>query len=140
MNNSGGQAYFYVAASEPPSTVDALRAALTDKEGIERIYTRDEIAMLGGDPHAALAIEAKPGYQLGSSCAGDYVGASHQHATHGFDPRRPELKASLVITGPTVNPGEIHGARVVDIAPTIAGWLGLDMRDVDGRDLMRAAP
>ncbi len=140
MNNSGGEAYFYLAEAEPPSTLETLRSALDGKEGIERVYSRQEIAELGGDPHAALAIEAKPGYQLGSSCSGDYVGGKpHYPATHGYDPRRPELKASLVITGPTVTPRDIHGARVVDVAPTIAGWLGIDMRDVDGRDLMRDA-
>jgi arylsulfatase A-like enzyme len=46
------------------------------------------------------------------------------------------MHASLVLYGPNVPHGTLQGARLVDIAPTIAEWLGLSMPNVDGRPLL----
>ena len=142
IDSSGGQAYVYLHEGEGQGTLAAARVvfarATADPEsGIERVYDPSEIAALGGDPRAAFAIEAKPGLQLGSACAGPYAGRAPAYpATHGYDPRRPELRASLLLHGPDVRHGTIHGARVVDIGPTIAAWLGLEMPGVDGRPIV----
>ena len=95
------------------------------------MYEAADIKEIGGDPEAFLAIEATPGYQLGPGYAGDYVAPSIYRATHGYDPRRPEMHASLLLYGPNVAHGTIAGARLVDVAPTIAAWLGT--RDAECR-------
>jgi predicted AlkP superfamily pyrophosphatase or phosphodiesterase len=137
---NSGQAYMYVRDPADSATRDSLRkifsAKLTDPtSGIGRVYERGDIQAIGGDPEAFLAIEAMPGYQMGAGYSGEYVVPSTNRATHGYDPRRREMLASLLLYGSNVPHGTLAGARLVDIAPTMAGWLGLPMPNVDGRPL-----
>jgi len=140
--SSGGQAYVYVnPATDDAQTREAVRALFASKasepaNGIARVYAPEDIRAIGGDPHAALAIEAAPSFQFGASCGGDYAGGPPPYpATHGYDPRRPELRASMLFFGKNVAHGVIEHARVIDVAPTIASWLGIEMKGVDGRAL-----
>lgn len=135
---NGGSAYVYVKDDDAQVArqVTALfseRAAQPDS-GIARVFGREEIAHRGGDPAATLAIEAAPGVSLGSGLV-TYDGPPKSLAVHGYDPERPEMKASLLMLGPSIRPGLIKDAKLVDIAPTIAGWLSLDLPKVDGRPL-----
>jgi predicted AlkP superfamily pyrophosphatase or phosphodiesterase len=138
---NSGQAYVYVHDPADEATRAALRAIFAAKiadpqSGIGRVYETAEIKAIGGDPEAFLALEATPGYQMGPGYSGDYVAPGIYRATHGYDPRRPEMHASLVLYGPNVPHGTLQGARLVDIAPTIAEWLGLSMPNVDGKPLL----
>jgi predicted AlkP superfamily pyrophosphatase or phosphodiesterase len=142
IDNSGGQAYVYLNVGEGDGTRSAAREAFATRlaspdSGIARIYDVAEIATLGGDPHAAFAVEAAPGFQFGAACSGEYAGRAPTHsATHGYDPRRPEMRASLLLYGPHVPRGDLRDARVVDVGPTVAAWLGLAMPNVDGKPLV----
>lgn len=40
-----------------------------------------------------------------------------------------------MISGPGIRQGPISGARLIDIAPTVARWLAVDIGDVDGAPL-----
>lgn len=139
--SSGGQAYVYLNDANDTATSEAARALFAAKtsdpeSGIARVYSREEIRAIGGDPHAALAIEASPTFQFGASCGGNYSGGRPGYpATHGYDPRRPELRASMLFYGKNVAHGVIRDAHVIDVAPTIASWLGIAMPDVDGHAL-----
>ncbi len=137
---NSGQAYVYVRDPADATTHDAVRRIFQTKlgdpaSGIGRIYEAADIREIGGDPEAFLALEAAQGYQMGSGYGGTYVASTVYHATHGYDPRRPEMHASLLLYGPNVRHGTIVGARLVDIAPTIADWLGLPLPNVDGKPL-----
>ena len=139
VHSNSGQAYAYLNDQDPgklEAIVDIFAAKLKQNgSGIGRIYERDEIRALGGDPAAVLALEAADDYQFGPGCAGDYATPPAYTATHGFDPNRPEMRASLVILGPGIAHGKIQNARLIDIAPTIAEWLGLSMPNVEGTPL-----
>ncbi|HEY2511905.1 MAG TPA: ectonucleotide pyrophosphatase/phosphodiesterase [Polyangiaceae bacterium] len=139
LSNSG-QAYVYVRDGADTATKEKVRSLYAAKaheadSGIGRVYEASEVQALGGDPAAFLAIEAAPGFQLGSGVNGDYVAPGIYQATHGYDPNRPEMHASLILAGPNVPHGTIPDAHLIDIAPTIAGWLGLSIPDVDGHPL-----
>jgi predicted AlkP superfamily pyrophosphatase or phosphodiesterase len=138
---NSGQAYVYVRGAADTATREAVRriflAKLTDPEsGIGRVYEATEITAIGGDSDAFLALEATPGYQMGPGYSGEYVVPSIYRATHGYDPRRREMRASLLLYGSNVPHGTIVGARLVDVGPTIAAWLGLSMPDVDGKPIL----
>jgi hypothetical protein len=45
------------------------------------------------------------------------------------------MKASLIFYGPSIAAGRLEGARLMDVAPTVAGWLGLKMERAEGRAL-----
>jgi predicted AlkP superfamily pyrophosphatase or phosphodiesterase len=140
LHANSGQAYVYIQDPADQATREVVRGLFAAKillaeSGIGRIYEADEIRSRGGDSGAFLALEAAEDYQFGPGCTGDYVAPSAYRATHGFDPTRPEMRASLLMTGPAIPHGTIAAARLIDIAPTIAAWLGLAMTDVDGKQL-----
>jgi predicted AlkP superfamily pyrophosphatase or phosphodiesterase len=137
---SSGQAYVYLRSPADAATAQAVVRIFSEQvgrpgSGIERVYDRDQIRAVGGDPDALLALEAAEGVYFGPGYGGDYETPAAIAATHGYDPERPSMQASLLLLGPGIPAGPIAGARLVDIAPTIAGWLGLSMPDVDGRAL-----
>jgi len=139
---NSGQAYVYLQDPADHVTREIVRALFAEKRqdpanGIGRVYEADEIRKLGGDPSALLGLEAAVDgdFQFGPGCVGDYVAPPAYHATHGYDPDRPEMRASLLITGPGIPRGHIVNARLIDIAPTIAGWLKLPMSGFDGKPL-----
>jgi predicted AlkP superfamily pyrophosphatase or phosphodiesterase len=140
---NGGSAYVYVKdgdAEVARQVTELFRArAAQAGSGIARVLNREEIAQRGGDPAATLALEAELDVSLGSGLVA-YDTPPKTRAVHGYDPERPEMKASLLLLGPSIRPGLIKDARLIDIAPTIAGWLSLDLPDVEGRPLAPSAP
>jgi predicted AlkP superfamily pyrophosphatase or phosphodiesterase len=137
---SSGQAYVYLRSPADAAVAETVTRIFSEQvarpgSGIGRVYDRDQIRAVGGDPDALLALEASDGVYFGPGYGGDYETPAAIAATHGYDPGRPAMQASLLLIGPGIPAGPIAGARLVDIAPTIAQWLGLSMPDVDGRAL-----
>jgi len=64
-----------------------------------------------------------------------YETAPSVRGMHGYDPARPEMKASLILYGSSIEHGDLPSARLIDIAPTVASWLGLELAGVDGKPL-----
>lgn len=134
---ASGSAFLYLRDAEDHSTRKTLRDVFAARAGqpgtgIGRVYTQEEIRAKGGDPAAFLAIEAAPGFRIDRGYTGDYIAPSATLATHGFDPERSDMKASLLIYGPPIAPGRISSGRLIDVAPTIAQWQGLKMDWVQG--------
>jgi predicted AlkP superfamily pyrophosphatase or phosphodiesterase len=139
VHANGGSAYVYTRRPGDAQLEAAVLKVLEDEQragrsGIARIIRREEIDAIGGDPQAFLALEA----ELGAFFGGDlerYETVPSLRGMHGYDPGRPEMKASLILFGPTIAHGELASARLVDIAPTVASWLGLELAGVDGKPL-----
>ena len=93
---------------------------------------------------AALALEATPGWAIGSSCdrgltepaqGGPVVG------THGFLPTRASMATGFIAAGAGVRRGVVlERIRVIDIAPTAARLLGVPAPPVEGRVLQEILP
>lgn len=132
----GGAAYLYLRDDSDREAEAAARALLQARvgSGIARVFGREEIAALGGDPNAALALEAELGASFGNGYTAFETPAPNV-ATHGYHPERPEMQASLLWLGPGLARGVLRGSRLIDIAPTIASWLGLQLGDIEGRVL-----
>jgi predicted AlkP superfamily pyrophosphatase or phosphodiesterase len=136
---SSGSGYVYLKDPDDAVLAAATLKVFEDKlrevePGIARIYQRAEIAVAGGDPEAFLALEAAPGTYFGTGYE-QYDTPATYRATHGYDPEAPAMKASLLVYGPKIAASQLVGARLIDIAPTIAGWLGLAIGEVDGKPL-----
>ncbi|MGC4069859.1 MAG: ectonucleotide pyrophosphatase/phosphodiesterase [Polyangiaceae bacterium] len=136
-----GEAYVYLKSPTDTAVRERVRELFELRikdptSGIARLYDTKELLELGGDATAAFALGAAPGYQFAPGCRGTYRIESNGYvATHGFDPRDPDMRASLLIVGPSIPHGTIEDARLIDIAPTIAGWLGIPFPDVEGKAL-----
>ncbi|KKK34426.1 hypothetical protein WQ57_23025 [Mesobacillus campisalis] len=72
-----------------------------------------------------LLLMAAPGYMMGSKLT-DPVQPTKELGSHGGDPRRKELKAVFMATGPAIKAGGIIGpVSTLDIAPTVYNLLDL---------------
>lgn len=137
---TGGCAYVYVNEAQDSETRNVLLDIFLPLEkksdsGVRRVYRQEEIRAKGGDPSAYLALEAADGFEIIDGYSGNYVAPSIFVATHGYDPERPEMLASLLVYGPGIVPGKIERARLIDVAPTVARWLGLNFDSAEGTAL-----
>ena len=142
---NGGSLYVYLKDPQDPTLQAAALKVFSDKarepnSGIGRVLEHVEISALGGDPEAFLALDAAPNTTFAAGYGGDYDTPISVKAMHGYDPERPEMRASLLLFGPTVTKGKLTDARLVDIAPTAAAWLQLPLAGTDGKPLQGQPP
>jgi predicted AlkP superfamily pyrophosphatase or phosphodiesterase len=142
----GGIAAIYVQPHAAPDTLarvdrtlDALRAGAAGP-GIHRVYRGAELAAFEGYPGAYAAVDVEPGFTFSGELSGAVLAPTSLRGTHGHAPDRPELRACLLLRGPGIRPGaRIPGVRLLDVAPTVAHVLGLDLGPaVEGRVLTEA--
>lgn len=136
----GAQAYVHVADESDQEAKEALvrtftALAGTAGSGIGRVFTREEIRARGGNPGAFLSLDAAPGFAFAIGYTGDVRIEAPGQGDHGWDPALPAMKAALLVYGPRVQPSVIEGARLIDLAPTIAEWLDVPLSDVAGQPL-----
>lgn len=138
--SNGGSAYIYLENPKDKSLQKKVRnifiaAIKKPASGIRRVISESEIRRLGGDPKAFLALEAKDGIIFGSHYSGDYTRASWLLGNHGYFPDNLKMRASLLVYGPAIKKSQIKSARLIDVAPTIASWLKLPLKNTDGKNL-----
>ncbi|MGA8144110.1 MAG: ectonucleotide pyrophosphatase/phosphodiesterase [Candidatus Acidiferrales bacterium] len=138
--SNAGSAYIYVRDKNDDVTRRALLhifqpLAAAPGSRIHRVVGHDEIVALGGDPEAFLALEAVEGATISGDYTGVFTGSTKVRGTHGYFPDRSEMRSSLLIYGPSIAPGKIENARMIDVAPTIARWLALDLSKAQGSPL-----
>lgn len=101
---------------------------------IWRVITSRDAAKLGADPRVALYLDAAPSYTLSPRTTGSTITRASERVAHGYSPSRSEMRATLIVAGKGINRGvKIEYARLIDIAPTIARLLGLEMKTARGR-------
>ncbi len=137
---NGHALYAYGLADKRALT--AAAAALRATAGIERVVTTAEFAELGlatptqDDRSPDLIALAATNVLLWNGREPSKDGAQHMYGTHGYLPTAPGLQGVLVARGPGVAVGRVTGARVIDVAPTAAVLLGLQLPGpVDGKVL-----
>jgi predicted AlkP superfamily pyrophosphatase or phosphodiesterase len=127
---SGGSALVYVLDPKRRAAIDGAIGELGDL--VARRIEHDELVALGGDPAAAFALVAAPGYELSEKRTGDLLIALSPQGTHGWPPDDPAMAASLIAFGPGVPHVALGTVEMVDIAPTIARWLGVALPAATG--------
>lgn len=141
----GGTALVYLTVPDPSgATLKRVREALDGLEGIDRVIEPAEYASLGlplpsdNDQMGALFLTAKEGYA--------FTGAADEPAVvdapagslgaHGYLSTDPDLRALFIAAGRGITPGvTLDTVNTVDIAPTAARLLGVELKDVQGRVL-----
>jgi hypothetical protein len=105
---------------------------------IARLISREELEQMGAIPRVALMLEAVPGFSFDDLLTGSEVHPSEDtyRGAHGYLPTNPEMRASLVVYGVGVRPGAIVPlVPMVDIAPTIAFLLDLNLPHAEGKPI-----
>ena len=134
--SSGGSAAVYVKESADSGRVAELFRKASTHEGREifRVIGRAELDRLGYNPDAAFALEPEPGWAFSGALAPSLVhGLPTVKGNHGQLPSLPELQTGFVAVGAGVKAGAVlERMRLIDVAPTVAKVLGLEMKDAEG--------
>lgn len=141
----GGTAMVYVTVADPSGAIlKRVRGALEGMEGIDRVIEPAEYARLGlplptdNDQMGALFLTAKDGYAFTADPNGPAVvdAPAGSLGAHGYISTDPDLRALFIASGRSIKPGVTLGAvDTVDIAPTAARLLGVELKGVEGRVL-----
>ncbi|HZS06177.1 MAG TPA: ectonucleotide pyrophosphatase/phosphodiesterase [Blastocatellia bacterium] len=123
---------------ETEAKVNALfsKWARQERSPVRQIVTRAELHRLQAVPEAALMLEAAPGFSFDDTLTGPEVRDSDEtyKGTHGYLPTDPRMRASLIVYGPGVRSGaKLQLARMIDLAPSIAGLLRLKLPHPEGK-------
>lgn len=141
--SEGGTFMMYVTdPARRDEVLPRLRGIFGSMEGVERVLEPSEFAALGYPPAgrgdmADFVLAARPGYAFSPVPDGEPVvdvppGGSLGH--HGFLSTDREMDAAFVAWGRRIRAGvTLDRVANVDVAPTVAALLGLNMEDVSGR-------
>jgi predicted AlkP superfamily pyrophosphatase or phosphodiesterase len=131
-HGEGGSSLVYVKDRSNQTVVARVRGVLDSlhadaRAGIDRVLDHDELVAAGADPEAAFGLEMKPGYGI-TPDTHNLFQPPYIAAMHGYPPRRPEMNASFIITGPGMKDvGNVGTVRLTQIGPTLAHLLGLTL-------------
>lgn len=137
----GGSAAIFVRESQDEKFVRKVeeffnRQAEKPDSPIWRVIPKRDATKLGADPRAALYLDAAPSYAISSKTTGSSVTKAAFRATRGYAPSRAEMRGAFIIAGNGIKSGaRLEYARLIDVAPTIARLLGLEMKTARGRVL-----
>jgi len=141
----GGAAGVYIRdRSQRAALVPRIERAVSALEGVDRVVSGDGLTALGlpdpatSDQAPDVVIAVREGYDLGRDDTGAVVvdtDATHV-GHHGALNTEASMRALFLAWGRGVTPGVTLGdVRAIDVAPTIADWLGVKLPTADGVSL-----
>lgn len=129
---------------------EKFRELMKDKEGVAEVVFPDQFAEMGM-PHPReytqapdAILVAKDGYAVSGTVAGEnFVVANTEAKTslgsHGFIASLPKMNALLVLSGAGIRAGaSLKSVENIDVAPTIAKLLEVELSGADGKALTAA--
>ena len=142
VQNTGGSAAVYLKDPKDATTAAQVRGLLTNRalgQDGKRLYSiidKEQLIKLGGPRDAAYFLEAEPGYMFVGATTGEFVRKAPVSGNHGFLPEKPDMRTGFIVAGRGIKKGVILDTlRLADVAPTVAGLLGLEMKSIEGRAL-----
>ncbi|HZN11101.1 MAG TPA: ectonucleotide pyrophosphatase/phosphodiesterase [Blastocatellia bacterium] len=136
---TGGAAAVFIKDPQDVKTAEEVEKLWREvherpESPVWRVVTRRDAVRVGADPRATLFLDAAPGYVFSSRATGSTTGRAPARAAAGYLPQRSEMRAALVAAGRGLKTGaKIEHARLIDLAPTVARLLGLELRAARGR-------
>ena len=147
LSQGGACAVYVLDESQRAPIASRLRKELAEIEGVAGVFEPNQFAQLGqatpqADSRAPdLWLSAKDGYSFVDSREGDgvVVARATPNGTHGYLPDQPDMLATLIMSGYGIKPGTTLGKiSNLDVAPTMARLLGIEMPTADGKVLESA--
>jgi predicted AlkP superfamily pyrophosphatase or phosphodiesterase len=142
----GGTAMIYVTdTSSGDETITAIREAFEGLPGIKQVLLPADLAAHGfplpsdTDRMSPVVLVAEDGYAFEGSADGAPVDVADgpERGAHGYLNTDPAMRAIFIASGADVRSGgpSLGLIRNLDVAPTIAEWLGLELANAAGRPL-----
>lgn len=112
---------------------------LTDAptSGLHRVIESSEAARMGAFTGAAFVLCAKPGYRFGGDLNAPVMQTGRPGGTHGYFPELKEMDSSFFIAGPGIAPRNLGRIEMIDIAPTLARLMKVNLPTADGRNALQ---
>lgn len=135
----GGSAAIFIKNPQDESAMRELETLFSEFDQnsdnpLWRIINRREAIRLGANPRPALYLDSAPLFQISARADGSTISNTTDRSAQGYLPSRAEMRAALILSGKGVQQGKrIEYGRLIDIAPTIARLLGLEMKTTRGR-------
>jgi predicted AlkP superfamily pyrophosphatase or phosphodiesterase len=137
--DQGGSSLVLLASPEDRASRDRAREVLRGLPGVDRILESGEARSLGGFPGAAFVVGLAKGYRSGASLSGPVDRPAKPGGTHGYLPTVSAMDSAFFVAGEGIPRGRDLGRiDMRDIAPTLAGILGVALEGAEGRDLLGA--
>jgi len=141
----GGSALGYVTVPDADgSRLARVKQALAGIEGIDKMIEPADYASYGlplpsaSDQMGPLFLTAKEGYAFTANLGDQVVtdAAEGSFGSHGYVASDPELGAIFIASGRGIRTGvTLDTVRNIDVAPTVARLLGVDLPKADGTAL-----
>jgi predicted AlkP superfamily pyrophosphatase or phosphodiesterase len=136
--NEGGSALVYVQSAD---LVSQAAKVLEGVEGVDHVYGRADFPALGlptpehDRQMSDLFATAKTGYSFAGATGGPVTSAvAQQGGSHGYAATDPDMNALFIASGYGIGSGTVK-IENVDVAPTIAKLLGVELKGAKGKAL-----
>jgi hypothetical protein len=144
----GGSAMLYISAgANRNDTVARVQEAFTGIKGVRKVVTPDALKEYGlpdpkRDPRGPdMLLLADEGYIFGDTAAGElpFAEKPERLGSHGHDATIPDLRATFIAWGSGIRHTHLKGdIENIDVTPTLAKLLKLDMPNLDGKPITAA--
>jgi hypothetical protein len=144
-HSAGGSGFVYLKRPDDAALKNRVwqlldRLRQDPANGIEVLWTREDLARLGAHPGAAFGIGLASGF-YSSGATGALLAPAKDKGGHGYDPANPELNASLILGGAGITRrGDLGIVRMTQIAPTLARLLGVGLSPLADEPLWSEPP
>ena len=135
LNLRGREPGGVVSADDAPELLREAARVFADLEVagrpvVEKIFTRSEAAAVGLDsPNSGdLVVFLGPGFTASTNLDPPALEASRYYGQHGFLASHDEMCGMLFARGAGIGRKRLGEASVTEIAPRVAGPLGIDLR------------
>ncbi len=143
--DEGGACSVYIMDDGRREQIAAqLHAELGRLEGVQRVFRAADFDQIGQptpqqNPRGAdLWLAAERDYAFSEASSGELttVKLPRLSGTHGYLPDQPDMLSLCIVRGPGLKAGTKLGkVRAIDIAPTVAEILGLQLPTAQGKPL-----
>ena len=137
---SGGSCAIVLHDPKDKDAADEVTALFTkiplhSRSPLSRIVTRPQLDRMEALPEAFLMLDATPSYYIDGEFTGPETkeGDKDYRGANGYMPTKAEMWASLIVFGAAARVGaKMEIAQMIDVAPTTAAILGVDLPDAEG--------
>lgn len=138
-----GSGYIYLKNKDDKALQDKVKNIIAkymneEETGVESVYSSKEAEEFGADTNCFLMLEAKRGYHFVESLRGNVIDKTKKglKACHGFSPGKENYTTCFIAYGKGIKKGIVlEKGNVIDIGPTIAKLMGLELKDATGKSM-----
>ena len=140
----GGSAALYLKNPADKELIEKIENRILELEieGIDRIFSEQEIKNMGASSRAVLWVEAKEGFAFEATAIGEIISEENVvnvAGNHGFLPEKEGNLAMGIFVGPAFHKGKIiEMEELIRFAPTVDKILNLGIEDMVEREIEEA--